>query len=137
MTPTLAQILTGNAVAIAGLAADPGGQEFAGARLTVIAMLSVLAAQEAERGAAARAAENVAIAAVLAEAAADHGCDPTAPEVGAPTLTALDAANAELRRRLIALHEAVEARGDGARDRAILALYRRMAEGRTLVLPAH
>ncbi len=43
------------------------------------------------------------------------------------TVPALDAANARLRRLLIALHERVEAAGDAAMNRKILALYVRMA----------
>ncbi len=50
------------------------------------------------------------------------------------SLTALDAANARLRRLLIELHTRVEDAGDTALDRAILALYVRMAEGRRLQL---
>jgi len=48
--------------------------------------------------------------------------------------TALDLANADLRRQLIGLHEAVEARGDAALDDAILALYVEMARLRRLDL---
>lgn len=124
MTPTAADILAGNARVIAGLAADESGAEFAGAKLGVVAMLSVLAAQEAATGAAVRVAENAAIRALLGEAGAD----------GDLTIPALDAANAALRRRLIVHHETIEARGED--DAAVLALYRRMAEERMLVLPA-
>lgn len=125
MTPTLQQILTGNAVAIASLAGETGGAAFAASRLTVVAMLGLLAAQEAERGVAVRVAENAMIAAVIGETAATDEL----------TIAALDRVNAELRRKLIAYHAAVE--GDPARDAAVLALYRRMAEGRLLVLPPH
>ena len=124
MTPTTADILAGNARVIAGLASEESGPEFAGAKLGVVAMLSVLAAQEAANGAAVRVAENAAIRALLGEPGADDDL----------TIPALDAANATLRRRLIAHHEALEVRG--ADDAAVLALYRRMAEGRMLVLPA-
>ena len=51
------------------------------------------------------------------------------------SLEALDRANAALRRGLIALHEAVEAAGDLARHREIVALYGEMAEKRRLDLP--
>lgn len=124
MTPTTADILAGNARVIAGLADAAGGPEFTGAKLGVVAMLSVLAAQEAERGVAARVAENADIRTVLGESGDD----------GDLTITALDAANAGLRRRLIALHERVEE--GSARERELLALYRRMAAGHVLVLPA-
>lgn len=126
MTPTLTDILTGNALALASLAEETGGAEFAGAKISVVALLSLLAAEEAERAIAVRESENAAIAELL-------GIE--APEVPERSIMALDAANAELRRRLIAHHEAVEARGDADADRAVLVLYRRMAEGRRLVMP--
>lgn len=123
MTLTAADILAGNARVIAGLAGQESGPEFAGAKLGVVAMLSVLAAQEAATGAAVRVAENAAIRALLGEGGADQDL----------TIPALDAANAALRRRLIDHHAALAARGED--DSAVLALYRRMAEGRMLVLP--
>ncbi len=126
MTPTTAELLNG---CVAAIATPPQAEDLAlyfKGKLSLVAILNIVAAQEAECGAAARVAENAAIRAVLGE-----------PEKAEPDLTiaALDAANADLRRRLIALHEAVEAAGDRARDRRILALYRRMAELRMLVLP--
>lgn len=124
MTPSAADILAGNARVIAALAAEGGGPDYAAARLGVVAMLSVLAAQEAAGGAAVRVAENAAIRAVLGEEGGDDDL----------TIPALDAANAALRRRLITYHEALEARGE--EDRAVLAVYRRMADLRMLVLPA-
>jgi hypothetical protein len=96
MTPTLTDILTGNALALASLAEETGGAEFSGAKISVVALLSLLAAQEAERAIAVREAENAAIAELL-------GIE--APEVTEHSISALDAANAELRRRLIALTE--------------------------------
>ena len=136
MTPTLGEILTANARVIANLAAEDGGVAYSAARLGVVALLSMLAAQEAEKGVSVRLQENGAIAALLAEAAADY---PVAvgDEAGADdlTLTALDAANARLRCHLMTLHKAVEAAGDARRDRAILALYCDMARGRKLILP--
>ena len=125
MTPTTAQILTGNAVTIAGLATETGGLEFASAKLSVVAMLSVLAAQETANGVTVRVTENAAIGAVIGEAV----------EVGDLTVAALDAVNADLRRKLIVHHAKIE--GDPARDAEVLALYRRMAEGRVLVMPPH
>ena len=52
------------------------------------------------------------------------------------TWSSLDERNAQLRRLLIALHEAVEAAGDTSLDREILRLYRGMAQARRLDLPA-
>lgn len=125
MTPTTAQILTGNAVTIAGLATETGGLEFAAAKLSVVAMLSVLAAQEVENAVAVRVAENAAIRVVIGAVAVIDGL----------TVAALDAVNADLRRKLITHHAAVE--GDPIRDAEVLALYRLMAEGRALVMPPH
>lgn len=125
MTPTLPDIMTGNALALASLATETGGAEFAGSKVSIVALLSLLAAQEAGRAAAVRMEESAAIAALIGEGA----------EVGELTIAALDAVNAELRRKLIAWHEAAEARGDADADRAALALYRRMAELRRLEMP--
>jgi hypothetical protein len=55
---------------------------------------------------------------------------------GELSLSALDKANLRLRRLLIRLHEAAEAAVDDAMDQKILALYRDMAERRTLTLPS-
>jgi hypothetical protein len=124
MTPSAADILAGNARVIASLASEEGGADYAAARLGVVAMLSVLAAQEAATGAAVRVAENGAIRSVLGEAGADDDL----------TIHALDAENARLRRALIAHHEALEMRGED--DGAVVALYRHMAASRMLILPA-
>ena len=123
MTPSAADILIGNARTIAALAHETGGADYAAARLGVVAMLGILAGQEAAGGAAARVAENTAIRALLGEESSD-------PDL---TIPALDATNADLRRKLIAHHETLEAGGHD--DRAVLALYRRMAELRQLHLP--
>ena len=126
MTPTTAELLNGCVTAIA---TPPQAEDLAlyfKGKLSLVALISLLAAQEAERGVAARVAENAAIRAVLG--------DDAAPE-GNLTVAALDAVNADLRRRLIALHAAVEQAGDRRRDAQILTLYRRMAELRELVLP--
>lgn len=123
MTPATADILAGNARVIASLAGVEGGPDYVAARLSVVAMLSILAAQEAATGAAVRVAENAAIRLALGEPGSDDDL----------SIAALDAANAALRRRLIAYHEGVE--HDPAKDRAVLALYRRMAEARMLHLP--
>lgn len=120
MTPSAADILVGNARVIAALAGEQGGAEYAAARLGVVALLSVLAAQEAATGAAMRTAENAAIRRVLGEDGVDTDL----------TIAGLDAENARLRRGLIAHHAACD-----PDDAAILALYRTMAELRMLRLP--
>ncbi len=136
MTPSLPDILVGNFLCLA----DPGPPEqqgeFMAGKVGLVALLSLLAAQETERGAAARVAENAAIRATLDAAATEYGLDVAAlPSTEALSFAALDRVNAALRRVLISLHEAVEARGDTARHHAILRLYAKMAELRRFELP--
>lgn len=136
MTPSLPDILVGNFMCMA----DPGPPEqqgeFMAGKVGLVALLSLLAAQEAERGAASRVSENALIRVTLAEAAADYGLDVAGlPSTDEVTFTALDRVNAALRTALIGLHEAVEAREDTARHHAILRLYAKMADLRRLDLP--
>jgi hypothetical protein len=138
MTPALPDILLGQAVALmTPLPPEAGGDYLAG-RMGLLAMLAGLAAQEAERGLAARVWENGAIRALLAKAGGDGENDAAlaAVENADPDLawSALDAENARLRRALIAVHEAAEASGDGSLQIEILDLYRRMAKARRLEL---
>jgi len=136
MTPSLPDILVGNFMCMA----DPGPPEqqgeFMAGKVGLVALLSLLAAQEAERGAASRVTENVLIRAMLVEAAADYRLDVAAlPSTDDVTFSALDRVNAALRTSLIGLHEAVEARDDTTRHHAILRLYVKMADLRRLDLP--
>lgn len=136
MTPSLPDVLVGNFMCMM----DPGPPEqqgeFMAGKVAIVAILSLLAAQETERGVAARVAENIAIRSVLDEAAIDYGLDVTGlPSTEGLTFSALDRVNAALRRALIGLHEAVETRGDTKRHHAILYLYAWMAELRRLDLP--
>lgn len=136
MTPSLPDILVGNFMCMA----DPGPPEqqgeFMAGKVGLVALLSLLAAQEAERGAAARVEENALIRAALAEAATDYGLDVAGlPSTDEMTISSLDRVNAALRTALIGLHEAVEARDDTARHHAILRLYVKMADLRRLDLP--
>ncbi len=136
MTPSLPDILVGNFMCMA----DPGPPEqqgeFMAGKVGLVALLSLLAAQEAERGAASRVTENALIRAALTEAAADYGLEVAIlPSTDDVTFLALDRVNAALRTALIGLHEAVEARDDTARHHAILRLYVRMADLRRLDLP--
>lgn len=141
MSPALPEILTGIAVALAEPPAPEAAGEFAQGRIGVLAMLSLLAAQEADWGPAADVWENATIRALCRERAeADDALSATLSEAAATAdgdggLTALAAANATLRRALTALHAAAEGRGDTALDRRILALYREMAARRMLHLP--
>ncbi|WP_425995752.1 hypothetical protein [Caulobacter sp. DWR1-3-2b1] len=139
MTPSLPDILVGNFLCLADPPPPESAGEFMAGRVGATALLSLLAAQEAERGLTARVWENDAIRVLLSEAAPVHGevfaAAATAGSVDDFTLAGLDRANAALRRALIALHEAVEAAGDTERDHAILRLYRDMAHARRLVMP--
>uniref|UniRef100_B0T038 Uncharacterized protein n=1 Tax=Caulobacter sp. (strain K31) TaxID=366602 RepID=B0T038_CAUSK len=138
MTPALPDILRGNFLCLAIPAPVESQGEFMTGRVGVIALLSLLAAQEVERGTTARVWENAAIAAVLAEAAEVYGvqyAELAETQSADLSLVALDAANAALRRGLIALHEAVEDAADLPRHRVIVALYGEMAQARRLDLP--
>jgi len=142
MTPSLPDILRGFAVALNTPLPPEALGDYTAGRAGILTLLALLAAQEAERGIAARLWENGAIRSLFAGAApaydgklagrlgvAAAGAD------GDVSWTALDQANADLRRLLIALHEAVEDQRDGALDGEILALYGRMAKARRLELP--
>lgn len=133
MTPTLPEILRGNFLCLAQPQTPDMAGDFMASRIGVIALLNFLGAQEAERGMAATAAENTAIESLL-DSADGYSVD-LPPAEGAITSIALDTRNAALRRCLIALHAAAEARGDDDLDHRILALYVDLAAGRRLNLP--
>jgi len=138
MTPTVPELLMGNFLAMM----DPPPAESAGdymqARIGVTGMISLLCAQEAERGIEARAWENTAIRALLAASAGRYGERFAEAAAGVDTdlsLAAMDRANAALRTALIDLHIAVEDARDAALDTQIRALYVKMADARRLDLP--
>ena len=140
MTPTVTEVMRGCAIALATPPSADAGPDYFASRVGMISMLANLAAQEAEHAAAAAMAENAVIRALFAQAG-DHDValggrlGKAAADVDVDfSLTALDAANARLRRLLIELHERVEIVGDADLGRAILALYVRMAAGRRLQL---
>lgn len=135
MTPTLPEILHGNFLGLITPPSPETAGDFSMVRIAAIALLNLLAAQEAARGEQAILAENREIAQLLAAAdQAGYAADiPSAQDVAGPA--ARDARNTVLRRALIILHIQVEDRGDRALDRRILALYRSMAAGRRLELP--
>lgn len=143
MTPSLPDIVRSYAIARSSpLPAEAAGAYTAG-RAGILSMLAMLAAQEAERGIAATLWENAALRALFADAAGawDGPLGGALARAAAArdedmSLSALTAANADLRRSLIALHEAVEAASDAALDRRILALYVEMAAARHLDLGA-
>ncbi|MBV8682874.1 MAG: hypothetical protein JO111_08380 [Caulobacteraceae bacterium] len=142
MTPSLPTILMGQVAALSAPAPPEASGDYAVSRGGMVAMLLMLSAQEAERGPAARVWENGALRSLLADAAGDYdevlgGALSSAAGVtdGDGGWSVLDAANADLRRRLIALHEAAESRRDEGVQRRILDLYVEMAKARHLDLP--
>jgi hypothetical protein len=137
MTPTMTELLNG---CILTLMTPPRPEDmgmFSAARIRLIALVNKLVALEAADGAAARVWENAALRALIAEAGPRHGVSPEdAADIadGDYSLPALDAANANLRRLLIRLHEAAEQARDTELDRKILKLYCGMARRRELHL---
>lgn len=131
MTPSLPDIMLGHVAALGAPMPPEASGDYLIGRLGLVAMMSILASQEAERGIDARVWENGAIRALLARAAAPTDCPPAADL----TWSALDRENAALRLALIRVHVAAEEAGDVALDLEILRLYRAMAERRRLDLP--
>ncbi len=138
MTPTLPLLLGGLAASLAAPAPPEAGGDYAASRVGLVAMLLMLAAQEAERGPGAARQENRAIIDLLEEARAGY------PEAvrsdherwaGIEEWRGPEGANAALRDALIRLHEAAEATGDAPLQRRILSLYVAMAHARRLDLP--
>lgn len=125
MTPALPDILMGQMIAVVTPLPPEAGGDYQAGRAGLIAMLAGLAAQEAERGVAARVWENAAIRDVLGRTEVDTDL----------SWSGLDRANAELRRALIEAHRAAEERGDARLQRQILTLYQAMAKARRLDLP--
>ena len=137
----MSDVLEGFATALASPPSPEAGPAYAASRTGMLMMLISLAAQESERGPAAALSENAAMRALFGEALAHDAAlggvlRTAAGETEADfTTTALDAANARLRKVLIALHEHVEAVGDAEMDRRIVGLYGEMARGRRLQVP--
>lgn len=138
MTPTVPELLLGNFLCLMDPPPPESSGDFLQSRIGVTGMISLLCAQEAERGIAARVWENGAIRDLLRGAAPTYGARFAEAANGADTdlsLAAMDASNATLRRALIDLHIAVETARDAALDTAIRGLYVQMAEARRLDLP--
>ena len=138
MTPTAPELLMGNFLCLIDPPPPEAMGEFMQGKVAVTAMISLLAAQEAERGVEARLWENSAIRAVLSRSALDYGERFKDASKGHDTdfnLAKLDAVNARLRRELISLHEMAENRADTKLHKEIIALYVQMAHMRRLDLP--
>jgi hypothetical protein len=140
MTPTVREVLQGCTLAIMTPPSADAGPEYAASRYGMVAMMLGVAATEGEQAAAAAIAENAEIRGLFAtlgeyDAALDGRLSAAAGEgedsLDVPTL---DAANARLRRLLIEAHEKVEDADDRDANRAIVALYGRMAQLRHMAL---
>jgi hypothetical protein len=146
LTPTISEALIGNFMTLIEPPPPDSAGEFMAGKIGVTGMISLLAAQEAEKGAAVRFTENKALRTLFAEAS-DGGWAPALSsrlkalaggEDTDLTITALDRANAELRIALIALQTAAEdAPGAAslARQKQIARLLRKSADARRLDLP--
>lgn len=138
MTPTVPELLLGNFLCLMDPPPAEAMGDFLQGRVAVTGMISLLCAQEAERGFEARLWESGAIRDLLNRAATGYGAsfaEVAKVDDSDRTLAGLDRTNAELRRALITLHIAVEKAGDQALDHEILRLYAKMAEARSLALP--
>jgi hypothetical protein len=139
----LPDILMGQFIALSAPLPPEASGEYLAGRIGMLGMLAVFAAQEAQRGVAARLWENGALRALFTRTAGQYD-EALAGRLSVAAGTAdadftwsgLDAANADLRRVLIALHEAVEERADAVLDAEILGLYVKMAHERRLDLPS-
>lgn len=138
MTPTAPELLMGNFLCLLDPPPPEAMGEFMQGKVAITGLISFLVAQEAERGIEARLWENSAIRAVLSRSALDYGERFKDASRGHDTdfrLTALDKANAALRRHLIVLHEMAESKGDTKLHKEIIALYVKMAEARRIDSP--
>ena len=131
MTPSLPDILLGNVAAISAPMPPEASGDYMAGRMGLMAMLSILGAQEAERGVDTRVWENAALRDVLASAAASADI----PQADDLSWGALDRENAALRRALIKAQVAAEDRGDAPFQMVFLKLFKEMADRRCLHLP--
>ncbi len=138
MTPTVPELLLGNFLCLIDPPPNESVGDYLQAKIGVTGMISMLCAQEAERGVEARAWENRAIRDLLKAGAGRYGetfAQAAAGEDKDLSLAAMDRANAGLRRALIDLHVAAETARDAVLDDQIRALYVKMADARRLDLP--
>jgi hypothetical protein len=146
MTPNAPELLIGNFMTLIEPPPPEAMGEFMAGKIGVIGMISLLLAQEMEKGCAVRVAENRAMRALFQDAADDGWAVNLGDRLRSLaseedldlTLSALDRANAELRLALIDLQIAVEdTLGEAARaqEKRIVALLRESADARRLDLP--
>jgi hypothetical protein len=147
MKPEVDQILMITAGQVLGELAPNLPTQYSQGVAQLAALMAILSAQEYDRAAEIRAAENRDLRALFAELApqiADTALrakltDAAKDEDGSLRISALDQANYALRTLLIEAQEAVEATADAAARGAetkIWALLKRMADRRQLYLPA-
>jgi hypothetical protein len=143
MKPEADQILNFSAMKIIADFAPALGTQYGQGMAQVVAVLLMMAAQEYDRAADIRLAENEDMRGLFRELA-PRICDTdlrgelekvAATRDTSLRISALNDSNAMLRRLLIRLHEAAEQASDRALDRRILKLYRDMAGWRELHLP--
>jgi hypothetical protein len=141
MKPEVDQILNLSAMQMLGTLAPQLPPGYATGSASLIAFMMMLSAQEYDRAADIRAAENADMRALFAELAPRVGDAALAGKLRAAAsgkdeslrISALDAANAELRRLLIVLHAVVA--DDAAADRQVWGVLKALAERRLLKLP--
>ena len=141
MTPEADQILNLSAMQILGSLAPLLPPGYAQGTASLVAFMMMLSAQEYGRAAEIRAAENTAMRALFAELAPTLSDAALAAKLKAASaqedkslaIAALDAANADLRRLLIALHAAVESEPEA--NAKVWRVLTAMADGRLLKLP--
>jgi hypothetical protein len=144
MTLSTPELLRGNFAALSAPPPAESAGDFMAGTIATVALITILAAQEAETAAATRAQENQAIRGIFTEALATNTAGPLAPQLAqlAVTtdtnlaITALDAANAPLRTALIALHAHAESENHQDLQRKILRMLMTTAEARLLSMPA-
>jgi hypothetical protein len=147
MKPEVDQILGLSAGQLLGGIAPLLPDGYAQGAVSLIAFMMILSAQEYERGAEIRAAENNDLRELFKSLAArvdDTELKAKLEAAAATTdsslkISALDAANCELRRLLISLHLYVEQQKDEdwrAAEKRIWQLLRVMADRRALKLPS-
>jgi len=140
MKPEVDQILNLSAMQMLGTLAPLLPQGYATGSASLLAFMMMLSAQEYDRAADIRVAENADMRALFAALAPKvHGDLRQNLEAAAATedaslkISALDAGNAELRKLLAELHEAVEE--DATANTRIWTVLRAMADRRVLKLP--
>lgn len=141
MNPEAGQILSHSADQLLGQVLPELAVPYLQGSTAIIAILMKLVAREYENGAEIRAQENSDMRALFAElapalrdAALKSKLEAAATRDESLAISALNAANVELRRLLIAAHVHIEAIGDSNSERRIWRVLKAMAARRALSL---